>query len=186
MVVVRASVSFEIGSVKLLSDANGAVRGLTFDPAVDPSVSPEETGLGVTEKIRKADALPRKADVLSDVLPTDRLEVDRLVNDLVRYFRGEKFRWSFDPDLSQETAFTRAVYERAMKIPYGETVSYGQIALDVGSPGGGRAVGQAMGRNRFSPVIPCHRVIAGDGRIGGFSGGLDLKRFLLSLEGVHL
>ena len=73
-----------------------------------------------------------------------------------------------------------------MKIPYGETVSYGQIALDVGSPGGGRAVGQAMGRNRFPLVIPCHRVIAGDGRIGGFSGGLDLKRFLLSLEGVHL
>ena len=159
MVVVRASVPFELGTVKLLSDANGTVTGLTFDPAVDPPVSPEETDAAGAEKARKADAL-------RDVLPTDRLEVDRLVNDLVRYFRSEKFPWSFDPDLSQETAFTRAVYERAMKIPYGETVSYGQIALDVGSPGGGRAVGQAMGRNRFPLVIPCHRVIAGDGRIG--------------------
>ena len=71
-------------------------------------------------------------------------------------------------------------------IPYGETLSYGEIAARAGSPGGARAVGQAMGKNPFPIIVPCHRVIKSDGTIGGFGGGLHLKKALLELEGIDL
>ena len=69
-----------------------------------------------------------------------------------------------------------------MKIPYGKTRSYGDLAADLGIPKGPRAVGQANGRNPVSLLIPCHRVIASDGGLGGYSGGIEIKRFLLEWE----
>jgi methylated-DNA-[protein]-cysteine S-methyltransferase len=84
------------------------------------------------------------------------------------------------------TAFQRQVWDALSTIPFGETLSYGQIAAEIGRPGASRAVGQANGRNPIAIIIPCHRVIAGGGRIGGYGGGLDLKRTLLALEGVQL
>jgi methylated-DNA-[protein]-cysteine S-methyltransferase len=89
-------------------------------------------------------------------------------------------------DLGGVTEFTRRVYDRVALIPYGQTSTYGKIAVDVGCRGGGRAVGQAMAGNRFPLVIPCHRVISENRAIGGFSSGVDLKRYLLHLEGVDL
>jgi methylated-DNA-[protein]-cysteine S-methyltransferase len=89
-------------------------------------------------------------------------------------------------DLGGVTEFTRKVYDRVARIPYGQTSTYGKIAVDVGCRGGARAVGQAMAGNRFPLVIPCHRVISGNMAIGGFSSGIDLKRYLLRLEGVDL
>lgn len=89
-------------------------------------------------------------------------------------------------DLDALPPFRRRVLEVVRTIPAGETLSYGDVALAVGSPGAARAVGQALGRNPFPIIVPCHRVLAADGRIGGFTatGGLSVKERMLATEGV--
>ena len=91
-------------------------------------------------------------------------------------------------DMDGLPPFHRRVYEAARTIPPGATASYGELAAGCGAPGAARAVGQALGRNPFGIVVPCHRVVAAGGRIGGFSGtgGVATKLKLLSLEGVRL
>src|SRR5262249_61450420 len=81
-------------------------------------------------------------------------------------------------------AFRRRVYEAARTIPPGQTLSYGEVAACAGSPGAARAVGQALGKNPFAIVVPCHRVLAAGGRVGGFSaqGGIATKLRLLALQ----
>jgi methylated-DNA-[protein]-cysteine S-methyltransferase len=81
------------------------------------------------------------------------------------------------------TEFQREVWAELSRIPYGETISYGELARRVGRPRGPRAVGQANGKNPIAIIVPCHRVVAGNG-IGGYGGGLPMKRALLMLEGV--
>ncbi|WP_320671220.1 methylated-DNA--[protein]-cysteine S-methyltransferase [Patulibacter defluvii] len=82
--------------------------------------------------------------------------------------------------------FHRRVYAAALAIPPGRTLTYGEVAAQLGDPGAAQAVGQALGANPFPIVVPCHRVVGSDGRIGGFSapGGADTKRRLLALEGA--
>ena len=89
-------------------------------------------------------------------------------------------------DMEEVPPFHRRVYEAARTIPAGATKSYGEIAARAGTPGAARAVGQALGRNPFAIVVPCHRVLAAHGRMGGFSahGGVNTKVRLLSIEGV--
>jgi methylated-DNA-[protein]-cysteine S-methyltransferase len=89
-------------------------------------------------------------------------------------------------DLTDATPFQRAVWAAMRTIPYGETQSYQWIARRIGRPRAARAVGNACGRNPVAIVQPCHRVVGYDGKLGGFSGGLDLKKALLKLEGVDL
>jgi len=91
-------------------------------------------------------------------------------------------------DMDEVPAFHRRVYEAARNIPPGMTLSYGDIAARVGAPGAPRAVGQALGRNPFPIIVPCHRVLAAGGKIGGFSaqGGVATKRRMLAIEGVRL
>jgi O-6-methylguanine DNA methyltransferase len=91
-------------------------------------------------------------------------------------------------DMDGVPEFHRRVYEAARAIPPGNTLSYGDIAKRVGAPGAARAVGQALGRNPFPIVVPCHRVLAAGGKIGGFSarGGVATKRRMLSIEGAQL
>jgi len=101
---------------------------------------------------------------------------------LIAYFNGHKVSFTDELDLSEATQFQRKVWQVARLIPYGETRSYGWLADKVAKPGAGRAIGQAMSKNRLPIIIPCHRVIAGDGSLGGFSGGLDMKKRLLHLE----
>lgn len=105
-----------------------------------------------------------------------------LVRRLIAYFDGHKVSFTDELDLSNATQFQRKVWQAARLIPYGETRSYGWLAGKVAKPGAGRAIGQAMSKNRLPIIIPCHRVIAGDGSLGGFSGGLDMKKRLLQLE----
>lgn len=83
------------------------------------------------------------------------------------------------------TPFERSVVQACRAIPYGETMSYGQLATKVGRPGAARAVGRVMATNRFPLVVPCHRVLAASGRLGGYSApqGLAMKRRLLAMEG---
>jgi methylated-DNA-[protein]-cysteine S-methyltransferase len=87
-------------------------------------------------------------------------------------------------DLAEVPPFQRRVYEQARRIAPGSTLSYGELAAQIGSPGSARAVGQALGRNPFPIVVPCHRVCAAGGKVGGFTanGGIDTKRRLLALE----
>jgi len=89
-------------------------------------------------------------------------------------------------DLRAVSEFERQVYEAARTIPPGATTTYGALATRIGHPGGARAVGRALGRNPVPLIVPCHRVLAADGRLGGFSapGGVALKARLLALEGA--
>lgn len=102
------------------------------------------------------------------------------------YFQGRETTFPVKLDLSGATAFQRDVWEITRAIPYGETRSYGWVAGQIKRPGAARAVGQALGRNPLPIVIPCHRVIAGNGSLGGFSGGIECKKQLLRLEGAYL
>jgi methylated-DNA-[protein]-cysteine S-methyltransferase len=101
------------------------------------------------------------------------------------YFQGEMLPPDLQPDLSGESPFRKKVYRRVAGIPFGHTLTYGEVAENVGCAGGAQAVGQAMAANRFPLIIPCHRVVSAGGRIGGFSSGIGLKRYLLELEGVR-
>jgi len=104
---------------------------------------------------------------------------------LKAYFAGELR--AFDLPLTlRGTAFQRRVWSALCDIPYGTTISYAELARRVGSPRGFRAAGQANGANPISIIVPCHRVIAADATLGGYSGGLDRKRWLLAHEGVTL
>lgn len=80
------------------------------------------------------------------------------------------------------TEFQKLVWKETMKIPYGYTATYKEIAERIGNPKSYRAVGNALGKNPLPIIIPCHRVIKGDGKLGGFTGGINLKKFLLKLE----
>jgi methylated-DNA-[protein]-cysteine S-methyltransferase len=107
--------------------------------------------------------------------------VAEALHQLREYFAGT--RTGFDLPLAPNgTEFQRAVWRQLQEIPYGETISYGELARRIGNPKASRAVGSANGANPLPVVIPCHRVIAGDGSLGGFGGGLSTKQFLLSLE----
>jgi len=91
-------------------------------------------------------------------------------------------------DVSHVPPFERRVYECVRDIVPGATLTYGEVAARLGEPGAARAVGQALGRNPFAPVVPCHRVLAADGRSGGFSaqGGVATKLRMLQIEGVRI
>jgi O-6-methylguanine DNA methyltransferase len=101
--------------------------------------------------------------------------------ELHQYFAGERREFDFRLDL-RGTAFQLACWHALLAIPYGETRSYGDIARAVGRPRGFRAVGMANNRNPVAIVVPCHRVIASDGTLCGYGGGLEIKRNLLELE----
>ena len=100
---------------------------------------------------------------------------------LAEYFEGT--RRDFDLPLSAEgTPFQRRVWDELRRIPYGQTISYGELARRIGKPTASRAVGAANGRNPIAIVVPCHRVIGADGTLIGYGGGLPVKQALLALE----
>jgi methylated-DNA-[protein]-cysteine S-methyltransferase len=101
---------------------------------------------------------------------------------LDEYFAGERTDFDLPMELDG-TDFQREVWNELSRIPYGETISYGELARRVGRPSAPRAVGQANGRNPIPVIVPCHRVLASNG-IGGYGGGLKVKRQLLAVEGV--
>lgn len=102
------------------------------------------------------------------------------------YLAGQPFPADLPVDLTGVPAFMQRVLAACRQIPFGATMSYGALAVAVGSPKAARAVGQAMARNPIPLVIPCHRVLGADGRLTGFRGGKDWKRALLAHEGVGM
>lgn len=134
-----------------------------------------EDGVGITDIFFKNKKAPHSFTESETPLLK---EAARQLRD---YFDGR--RKAFDLPLSLHgTAFQLADWEALQAIPYGETRSYGQLAGTVGNPKAARAVGMANHQNPVMIVVPCHRVISGDGSLGGYTGGLDVKRYLLDLE----
>jgi methylated-DNA-[protein]-cysteine S-methyltransferase len=145
----------------------GSAAGLRRVTAFGTSEKDALVSLGLSNR-----ALPPKGDY------TD------LARRFQSYFQGKRVDFPDKLDLSEGTAFQRKVWEAARKIPYGQTHSYGWLAQQIGQPQAARAVGQAIGKNPLTIVVPCHRVIAGDGTIGGFTGGVKYKKRLLALEKI--
>jgi methylated-DNA-[protein]-cysteine S-methyltransferase len=104
------------------------------------------------------------------------------IDSLKKYFKGQKVNFSLPLDLDEGTDFQRSIWEATKSIPYGELRSYGWVAQQIGNPKSARAVGQALGANPIPIIIPCHRVVASDGSLHGFTGGLHLKEKLIALE----
>ena len=133
--------------------------------------------------LRRADRLARRrwpdAERRPELLPDVQAKV-------VAYFAGRRVRFDSPLDLDGLTEFRQAVLRACARIKYGTTTTYGELAAEVGSPAASRAVGGAMAHNPVPLIIPCHRVLAVGGRLGGFSaeGGLATKTRMLQLEGV--
>ena len=122
-----------------------------------------------------------------DMLPDSRTAAcsprfEDLAERISGYFDGRRQDFNDALDLTAATPFQRRVWLAARLIPYGETRSYRQLAISIGQPGAVRAVGQALARNPLAIIVPCHRVLKTGGGLGGFAGGLEMKRYLLSLE----
>jgi len=138
-------------------------------------------GLQRLEFVRGAASLghrelaPDDGDSAQRILALTRRQIDE-------YFAGERREFSL-PLEPQGSPFQLRVWEAIASIPYGEVMSYGDVAFAAGSPGAFRAAGSACGANRLTLVIPCHRVVGANRVIGGYGGGLDIKRRLLTLEG---
>ncbi len=156
-----------VGSLLLSASAEG-ITALTFLPAgAEPPDLVEQS--------------PRQQQ-------TDGSLLQEAASQLRDYFAGKRKAFNLPLDLSTLPLFTRAVLEQARSISRGEVVSYGAMARLLGKPGAARAVGGAMARNPIPIIIPCHRVVASDGRLHGYSspGGIALKELLLQLEGVQV
>lgn len=127
--------------------------------------------------------LRARAAACGDELRRDTAAGARLASQLDAYFAGDLRAFEHPLELNG-TDFQQRVWRELRAIPYGEVISYGQLAERLGKPGASRAVGSANGANPVPILVPCHRVIAANGELGGFSAGLDRKRRLLELEGA--
>ncbi|MGC9328179.1 MAG: methylated-DNA--[protein]-cysteine S-methyltransferase [Candidatus Hinthialibacter sp.] len=105
-----------------------------------------------------------------------------LERELLEYFEGQRTMFSIQPRF-YGTPFQIQVWKTLCRVPYGKTLSYGELAARSGRPKAARAVGMIMGRNRIPIIAPCHRIVAAGGSLGGFGYGLEVKRKLLQLEG---
>jgi methylated-DNA-[protein]-cysteine S-methyltransferase len=147
-------------------------------------------GIATTEKVISVVTLPcdtedeaiislgeksGNGNLCSELLPD-------LVERIIKYFHGEKVAFPDELDLTSASEFQKKVWQAARLIPYGETRSYLWVATQAGNPRASRAAGRALGRNPLPILIPCHRVIACNGGMGGFAGGIGMKMRLLALE----
>ena len=179
--------------MRILTEADAAMRYHLFDTALGVcGVAWSEQGL---TRLQRPEATPdatarrlrgRSAAAMASAPPRP---VAKAIAHVERYLAGEQIDFArVALDLSGVSDFHRKVYQTMRSIGWGQTTSYGALAQWVGSPEAARAVGQAMGRNPIPVIIPCHRVLASGGKVGGFSafGGADTKQRLLALEGVYL
>jgi methylated-DNA-[protein]-cysteine S-methyltransferase len=127
----------------------------------------------------------RASELFPDSGKSSCVEIDAIANSIKAYLEGEDVSFSLrDVDLSQCTRFQQSVLRAQHAIPRGAVSTYGLIAAHVGAPGGARAVGNVMAGNPFPLIVPCHRTVLSDLRLGGFQSGVKMKRALLEREGV--
>lgn len=137
----------------------------------------------VTVDETSADRYRARLDIWATDVQRDPRAVAPAIAEINSYFAGHRTRFSLTVDLRLASPFTARVLRAIRQIPFGRVASYGDIAARIGAPRASRAVGCALGRNPVPIIVPCHRVIAGTRRLGGYSGGLAVKRALLELEG---
>jgi methylated-DNA-[protein]-cysteine S-methyltransferase len=121
--------------------------------------------------------------LLPEMTPAE-LDVER--RELDEYFRGKRRRFDVPIDLRWGSPFQRRVLEAARRIPFGSCRCYSDVAEEIGQPNARRAVGNALGRNPVAILVPCHRVVAAGGALGGYTGGIDIKKKLMEIEGISL
>ena len=109
----------------------------------------------------------------------------KAIQQINEYTNGKRQYFDLPLDVSIGTPFQQKVWASLQKIPYGETISYAKLADNIDQPTAFRAVANANGKNPFSIIVPCHRVISSDGKLGGYTGGVDKKVYLLAIEGVQ-
>lgn len=164
MPLVRTSVSSPIGSLVLDASDDG-LRGVHFDPVRWPEADPVPDSVGEVVDAAEHPVTAAVAEQLDD------------------WFAGIQTRFDLPLDVGVR-GFARQVLDAMAAIPHGQVRSYGDLAQALGrDAGSARAVGRACTSNPVPIVLPCHRVIASDGTLGGYAGGLDLKRWLLGHEG---
>jgi methylated-DNA-[protein]-cysteine S-methyltransferase len=120
-------------------------------------------------------------NLVRDARPAD-APFARVREQLEAYFAGERVEFDVPLNLDGATPFHRSVWQHLLEIPYGTTISYGDLAAQLGKPTAARAVGAANGRNPIAIIVPCHRVIGSGGNLTGYAGGLERKRYLLRHE----
>lgn len=171
----------------------GATAFALFDTAIGHcAVAWGERGIVTVQLPEASEAatrsrMQRRHPGVLEATPT--AMVQTVVDGIVALLNGEDVDLSNVPlDMDGIPAFHRRVYELALQIPRGETLTYGEIAKRLNEPGSARAVGQALGANPFAPVVPCHRVLAAGTKLGGFSarGGLTTKLRMLAIEGARI
>jgi methylated-DNA-[protein]-cysteine S-methyltransferase len=179
--------------MRMLTEADGPMQYCLFDTAIGAAgvawsadgitrLQLPEAGRAATERRLRG----RSASTAESQPPP---QIARAIDAVQKYMEGEHIDFSgIKLDLTGVGPFHRSIYEALCRVGWGETTTYGALALQVGDPGASRAVGQAMGRNPIPVIIPCHRVLASGGKPGGFSayGGAVTKQRLLALEGVYL
>lgn len=140
----------------------------------------------VVARLRKHGADPQRLERIEDADPEVRQILQRAAGQLDEYFGGRRARFDVPLDWGAMAPFQRAVLEATAAVPFGRLDTYAGIARTIGKPGATRAVGNALGRNPIPVIVPCHRIVRSDATLGGYTGGLDIKQRLLSLEGVTL
>lgn len=153
---------------------NTSLKASWIDTPLGPMLAiADEQALHVLEFQRRECKLPST--------PRRTTPIDQIQQELKLYFEGklQNFRTPIAP---HGTPFQKSVWAELQKIPYGETISYSELAVNVDNPRGCRAVAQANGANQLAIIIPCHRVINRSGAIGGYGGGIENKQWLLNLE----
>jgi methylated-DNA-[protein]-cysteine S-methyltransferase len=131
-----------------------------------------------------ADTLDELTTKVSPRILRSGRRTDQARRELDEYFSGRRRRFETPVDWSLTRGFTRGVLAATARVPFGETASYGEVAAEAGSPRAARAAGNALSSNPIPIVVPCHRIIHAGGGIGGYTGGLERKRFLLRIEGI--
>jgi methylated-DNA-[protein]-cysteine S-methyltransferase len=162
--VAYAELDSPIGELIVFVTPRGLLRVKYADEPIDDVLA--EVAARVSPRILRA---PRRTD------PVRR--------ELEGYFALRRRRFDLPIDWSLVRGFAGNVLRETARIPFGDVSSYGQVARQAGSPRAARAAGNALGSNPIPIVVPCHRVLHADGGLGGYSGGLDRKRYLLALEG---
>ncbi len=155
----------DLGWVGVMGSSRGIVTATTF-----PQLTPDEALLRFGERVAGA--------------AYDANAFSGLIERLKAYYAGKRVDSPDKLDLTDAPPFFRRVWEVTRSIPYGETRSYAWVAQQTGNRQAARAVGQAMSRNPIPIIIPCHRVVTSNGKLGGFSGGLEIKRFLINMEAM--
>lgn len=137
-------------------------------------VSPDDGNLGILESHFKDYILEEDASMNAES-----------VKQLEEYEQGLRQEFDLVLDIRLGTPFQQAIWQALLDVPYGQTTYYGALAEEINNPKAVRAVGGAVGRNPISIIIPCHRIIGKTGKLTGYSGGLDVKKVLLEIEGVQ-